>query len=187
MSGSLGYLEGSTNEDFPAIPKFGLTTLIKGLVVLKLLVLLIGLSPAGLTGKFDGKADEGFLVGYSVNSKEFRVFNSRTGIVQETLHINFLENKHNVVGIGPKWLFDKDTLIMSMNYQLGVAGNQPNDTAGIKENLDVGKVGKEIVSVQQYVLLPLWSTSSQDPQNADDDVVDAAFDVKENENDVHVS
>nr|GEZ19010.1 hypothetical protein [Tanacetum cinerariifolium] len=29
--------------------------------------------------KFKGKVDEGFLVGYSVNSKAFRVFNSRTG------------------------------------------------------------------------------------------------------------
>ncbi|GJZ73005.1 retrovirus-related pol polyprotein from transposon TNT 1-94 [Tanacetum coccineum] len=28
-------------------------------------------------GKFDGKADEGFLVGYSINSKAFRVFSSR--------------------------------------------------------------------------------------------------------------
>ncbi|GKC00799.1 putative ribonuclease H-like domain-containing protein [Tanacetum coccineum] len=28
-------------------------------------------------GKFDGKADEGFFVGYSLNSKAFRVFNSR--------------------------------------------------------------------------------------------------------------
>ena len=32
-------------------------------------------------GKFDGKSDEGFLVGYSVNSKAFRVFNCRTRIV----------------------------------------------------------------------------------------------------------
>nr|GEU78700.1 putative ribonuclease H-like domain-containing protein [Tanacetum cinerariifolium] len=29
-------------------------------------------------GKFEGKVDEGFLVGYSINSKAFRVFNSRT-------------------------------------------------------------------------------------------------------------
>ncbi|GKB60241.1 hypothetical protein Tco_0916427 [Tanacetum coccineum] len=29
-------------------------------------------------GKFDGKADEGFLVGYSINSKAVRVYNSRT-------------------------------------------------------------------------------------------------------------
>nr|GEW86453.1 ribonuclease H-like domain-containing protein [Tanacetum cinerariifolium] len=73
-------------------------------------------------GKFDGKADEGFLVGYSVTRKAFRVLNS--------------------------------------------------------------KVVKEAVSAQQYVLLPLWSTSSKDPQNIDDD---AAFDVKENENEVHIS
>nr|GEX39341.1 hypothetical protein [Tanacetum cinerariifolium] len=39
-------------------------------------------------GKFKGKVDEGFLVGYSISSKAFRVFNSRTRIVQETLHNN---------------------------------------------------------------------------------------------------
>nr|GFC58748.1 hypothetical protein [Tanacetum cinerariifolium] len=61
----------------------------------------------------------------------------------------FLENKPNVAGIEPKWLFDIDTLTKSMNYQLVVAGNQPNN-------------------------------------NADDDVADATFDVKEHENAVHV-
>nr|GEX67188.1 putative ribonuclease H-like domain-containing protein [Tanacetum cinerariifolium] len=71
-----------------------------------------------------------------------------------------------------------------MNYQPVVAGNQPNDNASVKENLDAGIVRKETISAQQYVLLPLWSTGSQDPQNTDADV---AFDVKENENDVHVS
>nr|GEW03604.1 putative ribonuclease H-like domain-containing protein [Tanacetum cinerariifolium] len=69
----------------------------------------------------------------------------------------------------------------------GKAGNQPNDNAGIKENLDAGKVGKETVSAQRYVLIPLWFTGSQDPQNIDVDVADAAFDVKESKNDVHVS
>nr|GEV09543.1 putative ribonuclease H-like domain-containing protein [Tanacetum cinerariifolium] len=57
-------------------------------------------------GKFQRKVDEGFLVGYSVCSKAFRVFNSRTRIIQETLHVNFLENKPNVAGTGPTWLFD---------------------------------------------------------------------------------
>nr|GFA84674.1 ribonuclease H-like domain-containing protein [Tanacetum cinerariifolium] len=102
-------------------------------------------------------------------------------------HINFKTINKLVKGIRPKWLFDIDTLTMSMNYQPVVAGNQPNDNAGIKENLDASKVGKETVSAQQYVLLPLWSIGSQDPQNTYDDVVDAAFDVKETENDVHVS
>nr|GEY36188.1 hypothetical protein [Tanacetum cinerariifolium] len=49
--------------------------------------------------KFEGKVDKGFLVGYSVNSKAFSVFNSRTRIVQETLHVNFLENKPNIAGV----------------------------------------------------------------------------------------
>nr|GEU47606.1 hypothetical protein [Tanacetum cinerariifolium] len=138
-------------------------------------------------GKFDGKVDKEFLVGYSINSKAFRVFNSRTRIVQETLHIKFLESKPNVIGIGPKWMFDIDTLTKSMNYQPVVAGNQPNDNTCIKENLDAGKVEKETVSAQQYVLLTLWSTGSQDPQNTSDDVANAAFDVKENDNYVYVS
>nr|GEV41887.1 hypothetical protein [Tanacetum cinerariifolium] len=38
--------------------------------------------------KFDGKADEGFFVGYFLNSKAVRVFNSRTRIVEENLHIS---------------------------------------------------------------------------------------------------
>nr|GFA14026.1 hypothetical protein [Tanacetum cinerariifolium] len=47
-------------------------------------------------GKFDRKVNEGFLVGYSVSSKSFRVFNYRTRIVHETLHVNFLENNPNI-------------------------------------------------------------------------------------------
>nr|GEV07614.1 ribonuclease H-like domain-containing protein [Tanacetum cinerariifolium] len=138
----------------------------------------------GIENQVNHKADEGFLVGYSINSKAFRVFNTRTRIVQETLHINFLENQPNVTGSGPKWLFDIDTLTQSMNYQPVVAGNQPNHSVDIKENLNAGKVGKEPIFAQQYALQPLWSTGSQDPQNTDADV---AFDIKENKNEVHVS
>nr|GEV69529.1 retrotransposon protein, putative, unclassified [Tanacetum cinerariifolium] len=127
-------------------------------------------------GKFDGKAYEGFLVGYSVSSKAYRVFNSRTRTVQETSHINFLENQPNVSGSGPTWLFDIDTLTQSMNYQPVVAGNQPNSSAGRQDNFDAGKVGKEPVTTQQYVLLPLWSTGSKNPQNK---VANVAFDDKE--------
>ncbi|GJW45417.1 putative ribonuclease H-like domain-containing protein [Tanacetum coccineum] len=68
-------------------------------------------------GKFYRKADEGFFVGYSINSKAFRIFNTRTRKVEENLHINFLENKPNVAGSGPDWLFDIDLLTNSMNYE----------------------------------------------------------------------
>ncbi|GKD10498.1 putative ribonuclease H-like domain-containing protein [Tanacetum coccineum] len=47
-------------------------------------------------GKFDGKADERFFVGYSISSKAFRVFNNRTRIVKENLHVQFSENTPNI-------------------------------------------------------------------------------------------
>ncbi|GJT71963.1 putative ribonuclease H-like domain-containing protein, partial [Tanacetum coccineum] len=49
-------------------------------------------------GKFDGKANEGFFVGYSINSKAFRVFNSRTRIVEENMHVQFSEDTPNIAG-----------------------------------------------------------------------------------------
>nr|GEW14607.1 hypothetical protein [Tanacetum cinerariifolium] len=139
--------------------------------------------------KFDEKADEGFLVGYSISSKAFKVFNSRTKIVQETLHINFLENQPNVARSGPTWLFDIDTLTKSMNYQPVLSGNQINPSACIQEHFDAEKAGEG--NVQQYVLFPLWSSGSKDPHNADDatnfEVKEHEFEVKEPESTVHVS
>nr|GEU35749.1 copia protein [Tanacetum cinerariifolium] len=140
-------------------------------------------------GKFDGKVDEGFLVGYSISSKAFRVFNSRTRIVQETLHVNFLENKPNVAGSGPTWLFDIDTLTMTMNYQPVTAGNQSNLSAGFQDKFDAEKAGKE--SDQQYVLFPVWSSGSTNPQNtngdADFDKKEPEFDEKKPKSEVNVS
>ncbi|GKA50410.1 putative ribonuclease H-like domain-containing protein, partial [Tanacetum coccineum] len=49
-------------------------------------------------GKFDGKTDEGFFVGYSTNSKAFRVFNSRTRIVEENMHVQFRNQSNGNVG-----------------------------------------------------------------------------------------
>ncbi|GJV67748.1 putative ribonuclease H-like domain-containing protein [Tanacetum coccineum] len=95
-------------------------------------------------GKFDGKADEGFFVGYSINSKAFRVFNSRTRIVEENLHVQFSENTPNIAGSGPNWLFDIDALTKSMNYKPVVAGNQSNGNAGTKACDDVGDDEKKV-------------------------------------------
>ncbi|GJS58618.1 ribonuclease H-like domain-containing protein [Tanacetum coccineum] len=107
-------------------------------------------------GKFDGKADEGFFVGYSINSKAFRVFNSRTRIVEENLHVQFSENTPNIAGSGPNWLFDIDALTKSMNYKPVVAGNQSNGNAGTKACDDAGKARMETVPGKDYILLPLW-------------------------------
>ncbi|GJZ05263.1 putative ribonuclease H-like domain-containing protein [Tanacetum coccineum] len=79
-------------------------------------------------GNFDGKANEGFFVGYSTNRKAFRVFNSRTRIVEENLHVKFI-----------------------------VARNQSNGNAGTKVCDDVGKTRIETVPGKDYILLPLWT------------------------------
>ncbi|GKF31637.1 ribonuclease H-like domain-containing protein, partial [Tanacetum coccineum] len=104
-------------------------------------------------GKFDGKADEGFFVGYSLNSKAFRVFNSRTRIVEENLHIRFCKSTSNNVGSGPDWLFDIDALTRTMNYEPITAdppfsqypksshddGSKPSSDNGKKVNADLRK------------------------------------------------
>ncbi|GJT97440.1 putative ribonuclease H-like domain-containing protein [Tanacetum coccineum] len=82
-------------------------------------------------GKFDGKADDGFFVGYSTNSKAFKVFNNRTGIVEENTHVQFSKNTSNNARSGPNWLFDIDALTKSMNYKPVVAGNQSNGSADL--------------------------------------------------------
>nr|GFA20903.1 retrovirus-related Pol polyprotein from transposon TNT 1-94 [Tanacetum cinerariifolium] len=139
--------------------------------------------------KIEGKVDEGFLVGYSVNSKAFRVFNSRNCIVQETLHVNFLENKPNVAGSGPTWLFDIDSLTRTMNYQPVIAGNQTNPTAGFQDKFNAEKAKEEVD--QQYVLFPVWSSGSTNPQNYDGNVSfdgkEHDFDAKKPESEVNVS
>nr|GEX99290.1 hypothetical protein [Tanacetum cinerariifolium] len=130
-------------------------------------------------GKFQGKVDEGFLVGYSVCSKAFMVFNSRTRIIQKTLHVNFLENKPNIAGTGPTWLFDIDSFTRTMNYQPVHAGNQTNSGICFQENFDAEKAGEEVD--QSYMLFPVWSASFTNPQN---NAEDAAFNGKEHDFDV---
>ncbi|GJS55029.1 putative ribonuclease H-like domain-containing protein [Tanacetum coccineum] len=123
-------------------------------------------------GEFDGKADEGFFIVYSLNNKAFRVFNSRTRIVEENLHIRFSESIPNVVGSGPDWLFDIDALTRTMNYEPIVVGTQFNGFAGTKASDNAGQARKETELVKDYILLPLWTTDlpySQDPKSSHDD------------------
>ncbi|GJZ34434.1 putative ribonuclease H-like domain-containing protein [Tanacetum coccineum] len=89
-------------------------------------------------GRFDGKADEGFFVGYSINSKAFRVFNSRTRIVEENMHVQFSENTSNIARSGPNWLFDIDALTNSKSSP--DAGFKP---LGDDEKKVTGESGKK--------------------------------------------
>ncbi|GJX37268.1 ribonuclease H-like domain-containing protein, partial [Tanacetum coccineum] len=104
---------------------------------------------------FDRKSDEGYLLGYSTSSKDFRVYNKRTKMVEENLHINFLEDQPNVTGTGPNWMFDLDFLTNSMNYILVSVENQVNMDAGTQDSYVAGSLGKDKGPAQEYILLPL--------------------------------
>ncbi|GJW30254.1 retrovirus-related pol polyprotein from transposon TNT 1-94 [Tanacetum coccineum] len=119
-------------------------------------------------GKFDEKADEGFFW-YSMISKVVRVFNRRTKIVEETLNIKFLENAPNVKENGPDWIFDVDSLTISMNYVPVIAGNQTNGIAGKTDNIVACQAEKKIEPEQEYILIPFYTTDpliSQGPKDS---------------------
>ncbi|GJR81004.1 ribonuclease H-like domain-containing protein [Tanacetum coccineum] len=123
-------------------------------------------------GKFDGKTDEEFFVGYFVVSKAMRVFNKRTRIVEETLNIKLLENTSNVTRNGPDWLFDVDSLTVSMNYVPVVAGKQTNGIAGTRDCIFTGQAKKKTEPKQEYILIPFCTTDSlisQCPKDSKED------------------
>ncbi|GKB27423.1 ribonuclease H-like domain-containing protein [Tanacetum coccineum] len=111
-------------------------------------------------GKFDGKSNDGFFVGYSLTSKAFRVYNIRTRKVEENLHIRFLENKPIITGDGPKWLFDIDSLTKSMNYVPFFTGTNSNDFAGLEESNGTGHTSKKTEFSQDYIVMLLWKDGS---------------------------
>nr|GEY91802.1 uncharacterized mitochondrial protein AtMg00810-like [Tanacetum cinerariifolium] len=67
-------------------------------------------------GKFEGKANDGFLVGYAAHSKAYRVYNLSSKKVEEMLNLRYLEDKPNVQGLGQEWYFDLDYLTDSIGY-----------------------------------------------------------------------
>nr|GEU65480.1 uncharacterized mitochondrial protein AtMg00810-like [Tanacetum cinerariifolium] len=109
------------------------------------------------------------------------------------LPIKVFENDHTCVACkkgkqhrasctGPTWLFDIDSLTRTMNYQPVTAGNQSYFGAGFHDTCAAEKAGEEVN--QTYVLFSVWSASSTNPQNNDDD---ATLDGKEHDFDVKKS
>ncbi|GJT27175.1 ribonuclease H-like domain-containing protein [Tanacetum coccineum] len=133
-------------------------------------------------GKFDGKSDEGFFVGYSLSSKAFRVYNIRTRKVQENLHIGFLENKPMIEGNGPKWLFDLDSLTQSMNYVPVVAGTFSNDFAGIQGVSESSTSSQQDQANQDCIVMPIWKDASYFDDASPRSVADAQI---QDQNELH--
>ncbi|GKG16201.1 hypothetical protein Tco_0358524 [Tanacetum coccineum] len=90
------------------------------------------------------------------------------------MHIKFLENKPNLEGSGPEWLFDIDSLTKSMNYKPVIAKNQTNDDARKETNVNIVQTRQEKAYNHKYILLPFLTSDSQGPKSLDDEFVDDA-------------
>ena len=55
-------------------------------------------------GKFDARSDEVIFLGYSLNSKAYRVLNKRTRIVEKSIHVVFDEFDNGILSEGIKEL-----------------------------------------------------------------------------------
>nr|GEX68804.1 putative ribonuclease H-like domain-containing protein [Tanacetum cinerariifolium] len=111
--------------------------------------------------KFDEKSNDGFFVGYSLNSKAFRVYNLRTRKVEENLHIRFLEDKPSIASTqestgeghsSKEKGSSQDYILMPLwkdgslfDFSLKNASNdepQPSSDAGHKDDEGVSKESK---------------------------------------------
>ncbi|GJT64993.1 ribonuclease H-like domain-containing protein [Tanacetum coccineum] len=79
------------------------------------------------------------------------------------------ENKPNVAGKGPTWLFDLDYLTDSMNYHsvrsenqanLHASQQEANQNAGTEDIIDAGDSEKEDKSAQDCFVPPIWPSYS---------------------------
>ncbi|GJX88560.1 ribonuclease H-like domain-containing protein [Tanacetum coccineum] len=80
---------------------------------------------------------------------------------------------------GPNWLFDVDSLTISMNYVLVVAGKQTNDIAGTRDYVVTGQAEKKTEHEQGFTLIPFCTTDqliSQDKDREDDQATRSEFD-----------
>ncbi|GJT97024.1 putative ribonuclease H-like domain-containing protein [Tanacetum coccineum] len=113
------------------------------------------LNTSDYLGKFEGKADEGYLVGYAPNSKAYRVYNLPNKRVEETMNLRFLEDKPNVQGIGHEWYFDLDYLTDSLGYTRfktdKPAGTQEtNINAGTQDHDSDSEVDEQVIVVPSF-------------------------------------
>nr|GEU85340.1 putative ribonuclease H-like domain-containing protein [Tanacetum cinerariifolium] len=110
-------------------------------------------------GKFDGKANEGFLVGYAANSKAYRVYNLSSKKVKETLNLRYQEDKPNVQGRGQEWYFDLDYLIDSLGYTR-FKNNTPAGTQDANINAGTQDDDSESECEEQAILVPSFPSYS---------------------------
>nr|GEV48633.1 hypothetical protein [Tanacetum cinerariifolium] len=70
-------------------------------------------------------------------------------------------------GRGPKWVFDVDSLTISMNYEPVTTRNQTNNDEGIEINANAGKARQEKASNHEYILISFMPSNTQSLDDKD--------------------
>nr|GFC32314.1 retrovirus-related Pol polyprotein from transposon TNT 1-94 [Tanacetum cinerariifolium] len=117
-------------------------------------------------GKFQGKVDEGFFVGYSVCSKAFRVFNSRTRF--RDLNEEFAEcinNSNNEVNAAGSSVSAAELNFTNSTNDFSAAG--PSNAAmpnleDLSHNADDVGVEADINNMESIILDPSWIEAMQE-------------------------
>ncbi|KAI3681514.1 hypothetical protein L6452_36313 [Arctium lappa] len=126
-------------------------------------------------GKFDSKADDGFLVGYSSHSKAYRVFNSSSRIIEESDNVKCNENTPNPIGSGPQWLFDIDSLTNSF-------GLSSNDYAGSGSRGSGTTQAQDRISQSVIFPIPTVDLCEQEPSTGPNQSEEESRDEENQEN-----
>ncbi|GJU48192.1 putative ribonuclease H-like domain-containing protein [Tanacetum coccineum] len=123
-------------------------------------------------GKFEGKADEGFIVGYAA----YRVYNLSSKKIEEILNLRYLEDKPNVQGLGHEWYFDLDYLTDSLGYTR-FKTNQPAGTQDT--NIHAGTQADSDSECDEQVIVIPSNSFSGTKVNAASDMVESSSDYAE--------
>lgn len=123
--------------------------------------------------KFEGKADEGFIVGYSAHSKAYRVYNLSAKNIEEPLNLRYLEEKPNVQGAGHEWYFDLDYLTETLGYTRfkvnQPAGTQDVNTsnAGTQDDDSDSECDEQTIVVPSFPSNQFLGTGVKDASESD--------------------
>nr|GEX16524.1 ribonuclease H-like domain-containing protein [Tanacetum cinerariifolium] len=106
-----------------------------------------------------GKANDSFLVGYTANSKAYRVYNLSSKKVEETLNLRYLKDTPNVQGLGQEWYFDLDYLTDSLGYTR-FKTNTPTGTQDTTINVSTQDDDSESKCDEHAILVPSFPSNS---------------------------
>ena len=90
-------------------------------------------------GKFDSKTDEGIFLGYATNSKSYRIFNKRSLVVEESMHVVFDETSTLDPGrvVVDDLVGNMDGLLLEPTKETNGDGeNQGKESTSINSNIE---------------------------------------------------